>query len=134
MDVFRWIGARDFPPGTPGDLRWAWVTVALSALVVVGYALIAFNRFDTTLVVNIDGLDNQRTRAYFQAAAERLEAEGIPFTQHWGKVNAYTPERVKRAYGANADRWVAARKRILPDVQDRSLFENDYLRGLGLAG
>ena len=97
-------------------------------------ALIAFNRFDTTLVVNIDGLDNQRTRAYFQAAAERLEAEGIPFTQHWGKVNAYTPERVKRAYGANADRWVAARKRILPDVQDRSLFENDYRRGLGLAG
>jgi signal transduction histidine kinase len=45
MDVFRWIGARDFPPGTPGDLRWAWVTVALSALVVVGYALIAFNRY-----------------------------------------------------------------------------------------
>jgi hypothetical protein len=97
-------------------------------------ALLAFTRFDTTLVVNIDGVDSQRARAYFQAAADRLEAQGIPFTQHWGKINAYTPERVKRAYGANADRWVAARKRILPDAQDRALFDNDYLRGLGLAG
>ncbi len=30
-------------PGTLSDLRWAWVTLALSAAVVVGYALIAFN-------------------------------------------------------------------------------------------
>jgi signal transduction histidine kinase len=45
MDVFRWIGARDFTPGTPVDLRWAWVTVGLSAVVVCGYAVIAFNRY-----------------------------------------------------------------------------------------
>jgi len=96
-------------------------------------ALIAFNRFEPTVVVNIDGVDSQRARAYFQAAADRLEAQGIPFTQHWGKVNSYTPERVKRAYGANADRWIAARRRILPDPLDRTLFDNDYLRGLGLA-
>lgn len=97
-------------------------------------ALLAFNRFDTSLVVSLDGVDSQRSRAYFQAAAERLEAQAIPFTQHWGKVNAYTPDRVRRAYGANVDRWIAARRRVLPDVQDRILFDNDYLRGLGLAG
>jgi hypothetical protein len=97
-------------------------------------ALLAFNRFETTLAVSIDGVDSQRSRAYFQAAAERLEADGIPFTQHWGKVNALTPQRVRRAYGANADRWMAARRRLLPDAQDRVLFDNDYLRGLGLAG
>ena len=45
MDVFRWLGTRDFTPGTPNDLRWAWLTVALSAAVVVGYAIIAFNRY-----------------------------------------------------------------------------------------
>ena len=45
MDVSRWLGVRDFTPGTPGDLRWAWLTVALSAVVVVGYAVIAFNRY-----------------------------------------------------------------------------------------
>ena len=45
MDVFRWLGGRDYTPGTVNDLRWAWVTVALSALVVAGYALIAFNRY-----------------------------------------------------------------------------------------
>lgn len=97
-------------------------------------ALIAFNRFDTTVAINIDGLDNQRCRAFCQAAAERLEALGIPFTQHWGKVNVYTPERVKRAFSVNADRWIAARRRLLPDPLDRSLFDNDYLRSLGLAG
>lgn len=97
-------------------------------------ALLAFNRFDTTLAVSIDGVDSQRSRAYFQAAAERLEAAGIAFTQHWGKVNAYTPDRVRRAYGANVDRWLAARRRVLPDAQDRTLFDNDYLRGLGLSG
>ena len=97
-------------------------------------ALLAFNRFETALAVSIDGVDSQHSRAYFQAAAERLEADGIPFTQHWGKVNAYTPERVKRAYGANADRWMAARRRLIPDAQDRTLFDNDYLRTLGLSG
>ncbi len=97
-------------------------------------ALLAINRFDTTLMINMDGIDSQRARAFFQAAADRLEAQGIPFTQHWGKVNSYTPERVKRAYGLNADRWVSARRRLLPDPLDRTLFDNDYLRTLGLAG
>lgn len=43
MDVIRWLGPHDYPPGTPGDLRWAWVTIALSVLVAAGYGVIAFN-------------------------------------------------------------------------------------------
>src|SRR5207237_208144 len=44
MDLIHWLG-RDHTPGTPGDLRWAWVTLGLSALVVIGYGVIAFNRY-----------------------------------------------------------------------------------------
>ncbi|HEY0413094.1 MAG TPA: hypothetical protein VGD66_08125 [Allosphingosinicella sp.] len=97
-------------------------------------ALLAFNRFDTTLAISIDGVDSPVTRKFFDAAPGRLEAKGIPYTQHWGKVNGYTKERVKAAYGGNVDKWLAARRRILPTPADRALFDNDYIAGRGLAG
>ena len=40
LDFFR---GRDELPGLEPDLRWAWLTVALSAVVAVGYVVIAFN-------------------------------------------------------------------------------------------
>jgi signal transduction histidine kinase len=63
MDVIRWLGGRDYTPGTPVDLRWAWVTVSLSVLVALGYGVIAFNRYFQTK------LDR---RADARAAAARL--------------------------------------------------------------
>ncbi len=97
-------------------------------------ALLAFNRFDTGLMVSIDGIDNAASRAYFGAAADRVEAKGIPFTQHWGKTNHYTPQRVRNAFGANVDAWRAARRQLLPDARDRATFDNSYIRERGLAG
>jgi hypothetical protein len=97
-------------------------------------ALLAFNRFDTTLAISIDGVDSPITRKYFDAAPGRLEAKGIAYTQHWGKVNGYTPARVKSAYGGNMDKWLAARRRVLPTAADRALFDNDYIADRGLAG
>ncbi|HEV2818456.1 MAG TPA: hypothetical protein VGW40_14685 [Allosphingosinicella sp.] len=97
-------------------------------------ALLAFNKFDIGLMISIDGVDSQGTRAYFAAAADRLEAKGIDYTQHWGKVNGYTPTRVKKAYGANVDAWLKARKRLLPAAADRALFDNAYIDERGLAG
>ena len=44
MDLFRWI-TTDYSPGTPRDLHWSWVTVSLSVAVVVGYLVIAVNRY-----------------------------------------------------------------------------------------
>ena len=45
MDLLRWLDGRHYTPGTWGDLRWAWVTVALSLAVAAGYGAIAFNRY-----------------------------------------------------------------------------------------
>ena len=63
MDVIRWLGARDYTPGSAGDLRWAWVTVTLSVLVAAGYGAIAFNRY---LQAKLD------RRSEARAAAARL--------------------------------------------------------------
>ena len=51
MDLFRWITA-DSAPGTPDDLRWAWVTLSLSVAVVVGYTVIGVNQYFQAKVRN----------------------------------------------------------------------------------
>jgi hypothetical protein len=97
-------------------------------------ALLAFNKFPIGMMISIDGDDNEKTRKYFAEAANRLEALGIDYTQHWGKVNGYTPARLKKAYGGNVDKWLAARKALLPDKADRTRFDNQYIEDRGLAG
>ena len=97
-------------------------------------ALLAFNRFDTTMVVSLDGLFNDQSVKFFALAVEALEKEGIAYTQHWGKVNAYTPARLAKAYGGNVAKWLAARHTVLPDPAGRAVFNNAYMEERGLAG
>lgn len=95
-------------------------------------ALLAFNKFNRGLMVSIDGIDSQLSRAYFKAAPDRLDALGIKFTQHWGKTNHYTPQRVAAAYGQRLTKWQDARRKVLPTVADRKLFDNEYMVVRGL--
>jgi FAD binding domain len=97
-------------------------------------ALLAFNKFDIGLMISLDGVDSRGTRAFFAAAADRLEGKGIDYTQHWGKVNAYSKDRVLRAYQGNVGKWLKARRAVLPDDGDRRLFDNSYIEERGLAG
>lgn len=97
-------------------------------------ALLAFNKFDVGLMISLDGVDSKGTRGFFTAAADRLEALGINFTQHWGKVNNYTRARIDKAYGGNVAKWLKARRQVLPDAKDRALFDNPYIEERGLAG
>ena len=96
-------------------------------------ALLAFNKFDVGLMISIDGVDNASSRAYFNAAAATLETLGIGYTQHWGKTNAYNPVRVAKAYGTKLQTWSDCRRKVLPAVADRHLFDNDYTRRCGLS-
>jgi FAD binding domain len=48
---------------------------------------------------------------------DALDAAGIPFKAHWGKINFLTPDRVARDYGA---------AQFMPTVSP--MFMNDYLR------
>ena len=96
-------------------------------------ALLAFNRWDPTFVVSIDGVHNASSQAFLDAIPARMEAAGIPFTQHWGKTHGYTPQRIANVYGSDRDKWVAARQQLLPSPAQRKAFGNKFLRDLGLA-
>ena len=97
-------------------------------------AHLAFNRWDTTFVVSLDGVWNQTSLDFFDLIPAAMEAANIPFTQHWGKTNGYTPARVAAAYGNGLAKWKAARVRLQPDRQLRDMFTNAYLRERGLDG
>ena len=95
-------------------------------------ALLAMNNHETTFVISIDGIWNYSARAFLQAVPARMDAAGIRFTQHWGKENAWTRNRIIDAYGPNYQAWLDARRTLLPDLADRELFTNAFMRARGL--
>ncbi len=96
-------------------------------------ALLAMNRWDVTAVVSIDGIHNRSSLSFLRAIPAAMDARGIQFTQHWGKTNGYTLQRVKTRFGADYDAWIAARHQLLPNAADRTLFTNEYMVARGLA-
>lgn len=119
-------------------LRQAFLTQPSSLVVLTcRYAqkspgILSFTRYDPTCVVDIDGISSKASLKLIKVAADMLEAAGMPFTQHWGKMNNLTRARVRRAYGGSVDRWNATRKLLLPDPAERNAFSSAFLDGLGL--
>ena len=96
-------------------------------------ALLGFTKFDPTCVLEIDGINTERTQEFANAVWANLEHAGIPFTMHWGKFNAsLTPARVMNVYGENVQKWIDSRETLLSQ-EVRSVFANDFLRSVGLA-
>jgi hypothetical protein len=95
-------------------------------------AMLGFTRYNPTCVIDIDGIDTPASIKLIKLAADRLEAAGMPFTQHWGKMNSLTKSRVRAAYGGNVDRWNMTRALLLPDPSERNAFSSPFLDGLGL--
>ena len=95
-------------------------------------ALLAFSRWDPTFVVSIDGIHNDDSLEFLEKIPERMEVNGIPFTQHWGKTNGYTRQRIETAFGNDYGKWIAARHHLLPDPADRAMFTNGLMRACGL--
>ncbi|MDR6849323.1 FAD/FMN-containing dehydrogenase [Sphingomonas sp. BE270] len=100
--------------------------------------LMAFTRFDDTVVINMDGLRTLNSADAARCVALALEREGIPFSQHWGKQGVITSTRVMRDFGMPSDprsragRWRAARYRLLsPEM--RGVVCSDALSAWGLA-
>ena len=74
------------------------------------------------------------TEQFYRRVWDRFDAAGIPFTLHWGQLNAPDPVRLRRMYGPDIERWLMARRRFLPDPAARRRFENDFVVACGLAG
>ena len=100
--------------------------------------LMAFTRFDDTVVINMDGLRTLNSADAARNVALALERGAVPFSQHWGKQGVITSTRVARDFGSPADpttragRWRAARYRLLSPAM-RATIRSDALSAWGLA-
>jgi hypothetical protein len=98
-------------------------------------ALLGFTKFPVSCILEMDGVESKSSRSFFQAVWDRLEALNIPYTVHWGKINFHlNKERVRAMYGDDViDKWIACRHRLLDDSA-RKVFENPFMRRIGLDG
>ena len=97
-------------------------------------ATLGFTRFPATCIIDIDGPYSTRTRSYFARIWQAMHDSGIPYGLHWGKVIGLSMAETRRLYGDRVDRWVTARRQLLPDATIREVFRNDFLDELGLSG
>jgi hypothetical protein len=94
-------------------------------------ALLAFTRFDTTCTIEMTGAGGSRTLNFYDRAWAALEARGIPFTQHWGKINNIQRSNICERWGDSAAGWLAARRAFL-GPNGRAMFANELLTACGL--
>lgn len=96
-------------------------------------ATLAFTRFPLTCVLELDGVDSAGTNAFYRTMVQRMDASGIPFTLHWGKVNHMMNKNLlKRMYGEDAvNAWCDARTRLL-SPHAREVFTNGFMEQCGL--
>lgn len=97
-------------------------------------ALLGFTKFEKTCILELDGVDSDAARSFYQKLWDRLEEKQIPYTLHWGKMNFnLTPQRIRRMYGDEAvDKWIGCRHALLGEAE-RKVFTNAFLKRCGLA-
>jgi hypothetical protein len=96
-------------------------------------ATLGFTRFEHTCVVEMDGLDIKRNHEIFANVINRLIANNIPCTIHWGKLNdPLSADRLTTMYGADkVESWKTSRETLLlPET--RAVFTNDFMKKCGL--
>jgi FAD/FMN-containing dehydrogenase len=124
LDLLRDRHSQDGPFAGVFAFRWVPPTKAT----------LGFQHFEPlTCVVEMDGLDDDASRDFRHGVVNAIEAAGIPFTFHWGKINdEMTPARLRAGYGdAAIDSWLSARSQLL-SAPCREVFTNPFLRSIGL--
>jgi hypothetical protein len=96
-------------------------------------ATLGFTKFENTSVVEMDGLDSKDNHNVFKNVIKRMETAGIPFSIHWGKLNApLNKGRTLAIYGKNKLKtWKDNRDRLLT-AQARAVFVNAFMERCGL--
>jgi hypothetical protein len=95
-------------------------------------ALLAFVQYERTCIIDLDGVENKKTRQAMEAVRAAFDKAKFPYAQHWGKLNNLTRDRVRASYGDKVDAWNAARKALLPTAEERFVFSSDLLATAGL--
>lgn len=96
-------------------------------------AMLGFTKFPLTCILEMDGVDSNLTRNFFQKVWDRLEELNIPYTMHWGKINfGLNATRVRNMYGNNVvNKWISCRHQLL-DEETRQVFTNMFMEKCGL--
>lgn len=96
-------------------------------------ATLGFTHFPKTCVVEMDGIDADITRKFFENVWIKLEEQGISYTLHWGKMNfILNKQRVINMYGAEkVNKWINCRHSLLSEPA-RKVFTNDFMVMCGL--
>ncbi len=96
-------------------------------------ATLGFTCFPKTCVVEMDGIDADVTRKFFENIWFKLEEQNIAYTLHWGKMNfILNKRRVINMYGADkVNKWISSRHSLLSEPV-RKVFTNDFMIMCGL--
>lgn len=115
------------------DHYWAPVIVALR-YVRASKGTLAFTAHSpTTCILEVDGPGSTRVSTLTQKIWDALDAAGIPYTFHWGKLNNLSAANVRKRFGdQKVQSWLDARRKILDTTELRKAFANDFLRKLEL--
>ncbi|MEA3044355.1 MAG: hypothetical protein QOH47_2193 [Sphingomonadales bacterium] len=111
-------------PGAPATFACRFATASPG--------LLSFVQYERTCIIDIDGVENPKTRQVIEAARTALDQAKFPYAAHWGKLNNLTKARVRASYGDKVDDWNKARSQLLPTPQERFVFSSDLLAGAGL--
>ena len=96
-------------------------------------ATLAFTRFDTTCAVELPALFSDETKAFYEALWQRLDDEGIIFTNHWGQMSNLDNAKIRKRWTDEAvDSWLSVRRQLLKTQAQRDMFSNDFLEQCGL--
>jgi hypothetical protein len=94
-------------------------------------ALLGMNKSAMTMHVEIGGIQTIEAMRIFDRCWQTLDLAQIPFACHWGQQGGHTRERVRRYFGASANRWRAARRAMLTAAA-RDVFASPMLALAGL--
>ncbi len=117
-----------------GELAGGEPVPALSAFRYVkgSGATLAFTRFPTSCIVDIDLVNSSRGRDFLRRCWKALSQSGIEHTLHWGKANNLTATKIRKMYGdAAVGSWIQSREDLL-DAPTRAVFTNAFLESVGL--
>ncbi len=96
-------------------------------------ATLGFTKFPDTCVLEMDGVDGQDAREFFDTVWNKFEQENIAYALHWGKINFnLNATRLKQMYGNTAvQAWIDARNQLL-DRAALPVFTNAFMERCGL--
>lgn len=95
-------------------------------------ALLGMNQRAMNAYIELPSVRTHEVLDIYRAFWDALDAAHIPFGCHWGQHHGMTPARLERFYGERAQRWRAARDRLLPTPEARRVFSSPLLGEVGL--